>query len=96
MQLTAPEIVVRARCGERLHHPWIGEPDQEEPDALISIIVLRYEDRVALPGPGDDHCVPLYGLSEAEGRLRAVGGCCEHIGGRPEARPTPRHPFPVG
>ena len=28
--------------------------------------------------------------------LRAVGGCGEHVGGRPETRPTPRYPFSVG
>ena len=96
MQLAAPEVVVRSRRGERLHNPWIGEPDQEEPDALVPVVVLRYEDRVTVRSPGDDHCVPFYGLGETEGRLRAVGGCCEHVGSGPEARPAPRHPFSVG
>jgi hypothetical protein len=65
VQLAAPEIVVRTRRNKWLHHPWISEPDPEEPDTLISVIVLRYEDRVAVRSPGDHHCVPLYGFSEA-------------------------------
>src|SRR5215212_2761325 len=69
MQLAAPEVIVRVRRGERIHHPWLGEPDPEEPDALIPISILRYQDRLAVRGPGDDYRVPPYSMGETEGRL---------------------------
>jgi hypothetical protein len=53
MQLAAPNIVVRTCCGERLHHPRLGEPDPEEPDALVPVLILRYQDGLAVRAPGD-------------------------------------------
>src|SRR5215210_7874891 len=67
MQLAAPKIIVRIRRGERLHRPWIGEPDPEEPYALVPVSVFRYEDRLTVRGPGDDDRVPIYGLGQTEG-----------------------------
>jgi len=84
MQLATPKIIVRFRRGERLHHPRFGEVDPKEPDALVPIGVLRDEYRSTVRGPGDDCRVALYGLREAEGRLRAIGRCGEHVSGRPE------------